>query len=158
MKKRALYLDMDGVLANFEHGLNQHKEKPTPWLTEEKFFRNLPTINNPALELQVLVKNFNIYILTKVETRDTEQRAIDKKEWIKEHLPFIKEKNIIIVPYHERKIDYIPENGILVDDYKVNLIEWLENGKGMAIKFGKVLKATRNYPQITNLSQLETIL
>lgn len=158
MKKQNLYLDMDGVLANFQQGLDKYPNNPQPWITEKNFFRNLKPINTPKIELQILAKQYEIFILTKVETRDTQDRANDKKIWIQEHLPFIKPENVIIVPYHHNKVDYIKEVGILVDDYKVNLIEWLENKKGIAVKFGKVLKPNRPYPQITNLNQLETIL
>ena len=153
-----LYLDMDGVLANFGKGLEEYPQLNQPWIEVPGFFRTLEPINEPKEELRELAKKHEIFILTKVETRDTMNRAYDKIEWVKEHLPFIKEENIIIVPYHERKIDYIQGFGVLVDDYKENLNEWIDNRIGMAVKFGKVFKENRPYPQITNLKQLEAIL
>lgn len=41
------------------------------------------------------------------------------------------------------------ENLTLIDDYKVNLIDWQNKG-GRAIKFGKTIKQNRPYEQMND--------
>lgn len=148
---KTIYFDMDGVLADFDKAVKNSRAGVTPWLTIKKFFADLKPIGNPEKTLNALISlGYEVKILSKVETRDTEERAKDKIEWIKKHLPSFPLENVIIVPNHLQKIAYIQskiEESVLVDDYKGNLIEW-QNAGGIAVKFGNKLKNTRPYYQI----------
>lgn len=153
-KKLTVYLDMDGVLCNFDKAVNQMGGIDNlPWLNSKNFFRNLEPIGNPNNTIKLLQQlGYNVYILSKVEVRDIEgqQRAIDKVEWVKEHIPSLPIENVIIVPYHLNKTDYLKSDiktSVLLDDYKENLIEWSRLG-GYAVKFGNKFKPSRNYYQI----------
>ena len=152
MKKLTIYFDMDGVLANFDKDVKKmsHLDE-VPWINIPKFFRNLQPIGNPNKTIQLLQDlGYKVFILTKVEQRDKMDRVEDKVNWCKEHLPCIKMENIICVPGHLSKVDYIKsemENSVLIDDYKGNLKEWKDLG-GIAIKFGNKWKKEREYFQI----------
>lgn len=152
MKKLTIYFDMDGVLADFDKSVKKmsHLDE-VPWINLPKFFRNLQPIGNPNRTLELLQNlGYKVFILTKVEQRDKMDRVEDKVNWCKEYLPCIKKENIICVPGHLSKVDYIKtemENSVLIDDYKENLKEWKHFG-GIAIKFGNKWKDDRKYPQI----------
>ena len=157
-----LYLDMDGVVANFDEKVCEYQHlDEQPWLTVPHFFRELNPIGNPNFEIERLLKRQwnEIFILSKVEVRDTLSRVMDKIIWIQKNLPAIPLENIIIVPYHESKLDYIKGNidksYTLIDDYSPNLIEWEQAG-GNAIKF-RLGNHKENYrfPQISDLSEIQ---
>jgi 5'(3')-deoxyribonucleotidase len=150
--KKTIYYDMDGVLANFDkecHRLSHLDERP--WLSIPGFFRGLEPIGNPNETIKLLQEmGYKVYILTKVEMRDRTDRANDKIDWVMEHLPSLSVANLIIVPGHESKLDYIKTpiaESVLVDDYKGNLMEWHKAG-GIAVKFGNKWKQERKYYQI----------
>lgn len=155
MKKQlTVYFDMDGVLANFDKAVQEMGGIDNlPWLNSKGFFRKLQPIGTPNDTIQLLQGlGYNVYILSKVEVRDVagQQRAIDKVNWCKEHLPSLPSENVIIVPYHENKVDYLKSDirtSVLLDDYKENLKEWHNLG-GYAVKFGNKFKETREYYQI----------
>lgn len=153
-----IYLDMDGVLANFDQRVSElsHLDEQ-PWLNIPNFFKDLDAIGNPNAEIEKLKKMYSVKILSKVEVRDTLSRVMDKIIWVQKNIPCMDMNDIIIVPYHEKKIDYVktPMNeSYLVDDYSKNLEEWLQAG-GYPIKFRTAEpKEDYKYPQISSLSQL----
>lgn len=153
MKKHTIYLDMDGVLADFNKGVRKHKEIKEAWLNVPKFFADLEPIGKPDETIKELENlGYKVYLLTKVEIRDTKQRQRDKENWVKNHIPNFNLKNLIIVPIEEEKTKYLKSDisvSVLLDDYKENLKEWQNKG-GISVKFGNKFKAHRNYNQITN--------
>ena len=155
-----IYLDMDGVVANFDEKVCEYQHlDEQPWLALPQFFRELNPIGNPNKAIEELQKwNCNVYLLSKVEVRDTLNRVMDKIVWAQEFLPSIPLENIIIVPYHESKLKYLKtriQNSWLVDDYSKNLIEW-ENAGGTAIKFR--LTAPKNHYRFLQISEIGELL
>lgn len=151
-KKLTIYFDMDGVLANFDKRCKEIGTA-TPWLDTKGFFRDLQPIGTPNDTIQLLQQlGYTVHVLTKVDNRGAigQQRAVDKLNWIREHIPSLSINNAIIVPIDEDKTSYIKSDlstSVLVDDYKVNLLQWQDMG-GISVKFGNKFKNTRNYFQI----------
>lgn len=163
MNMYTIYLDMDGVLADFDKEVKALKHlDEQPWLTIPGFFKNLEVIGNPDSMIKTL-KNYGhtVKILSKVEVRDTLARAFDKMAWVQKNLPSMNTEDVIIVPYHEKKIDFIQSNistSILVDDYSVNLKEWAQFG-GMPVKFRQGEKKDNyQFLQINDLAELDQIV
>ena len=104
---------------------------------------NSKEINNSFKKIQCLMKNYQIFILTKVNS-DEEQKT---KEL------FLKKKNIfnvIFVPYNSPKSDFVnPSGSILIDDVIHNLEEWEQNG-GISILFNEHMKNEDSYGNKSN--------
>lgn len=154
MKNLTIYIDMDGVIANFDKAVKNMKHLyEQPWLQIPHFFYNLEPIGNPNQRIDELQRlGYKVYILTKVDISDSPNRAIDKYDWVRKHIPCISPDEVIIVPIDKEKTKYLKsdiENSVLLDDYKGNLIDWQVKG-GIAVKFGNKIKNTRPYLQIIN--------
>lgn len=144
-----IYLDMDGVLARFE----QAHEPLKRFASEKGFFQTLePT--EYAYKLRATLEREplnNLYILT---SSPHEQADYDKKEWIKKHIPQLKDR-MIFVRSGEAKAQYAKENNIsniLIDDYTDNLKHWKEKGgtpvkavNGLNSKLGTWKQYTKIY-------------
>lgn len=104
---------------------------------------NSEEINNSFKKIHHLMKNYQIFILTKVNSEE-EQKA---KEL------FLKKKNIfnvIFVPYNSLKSDFVkPVGSILIDDVIHNLEEWEQNG-GISILFNEHMKNEDSYGNKSN--------
>ena len=114
---KTYYFDMDGVLANF------HKEpyKYTNAISKE-WIANLEPFMNNINKVHQLIKNGNkVYILSKAAAETSKEGKI---EWLAKYLPEIALENIIIIVGNGKKIDYIKEDGILVDDDMKNIKPW----------------------------------
>ena len=117
--KRTYYFDMDGVLANF------HKE-PYKYANaiNRNWIANLDPFMNNVKKVQQLIKNGNrVYILSKAAS---ENSRLGKIDWLSKYLPEINEENIIIIVGNGKKIDYMREDGILVDDDMKNIRPWMK--------------------------------
>ena len=129
---KKLFIDMDGVLAEWRWDGTDH-------IYEEGYYANL----KPLLAVSIvnsLLHSFrdSIYILSAVLT-DSPFAESEKRKWLKDNLPDLKEENILFSGYGMgSKSDFIKEkfgeidaNYLLLDDYGVNLKEWA----GTPIKF-----------------------
>lgn len=117
------YIDMDGVLAQFEqapYALQRFESEP-------KFFETLkPTKYATRLRLKGVKENTYILTSSPHERADKAKRA-----WIARYLPELKDK-VICVRSGQEKANYANGN-VLIDDYTDNLEHWVAKG-GKAIK------------------------
>lgn len=115
------YVDMDGVIANF------HKEKYSyanainrQWIASlEPFTYNVNVIKN------LIVTGNTIYILTKTAS---ENARLGKIDWLAKYLPEITIDRFICIVGNGKKVDYIREDGTLIDDDKKNTTPWEKAG------------------------------
>ena len=128
------YFDMDGVLANFhKEPYNFANAISREWIANlEPFMENVKIVRN------LIAKGEKVYILSKA-ARETSKMG--KIEWLARYIPELKAENIIIIVGNGKKVDYIKEDGILVDDDIKNINPWIKAGhpaihvevKGMTI-------------------------
>jgi 5'(3')-deoxyribonucleotidase len=146
-----IYLDMDGVLADFfaEYaqlaGLppgSSYREIPPakadPTLNKmvgTDFFYRLPKLPNADNIVKIATKLFGHYNICSSPLRgDHENSREQKTRWIKKHLS-PQPRDIIITPRKETyavQPDGTPN--ILIDDRKDNIIKW-ESAGGIGIKY-----------------------
>lgn len=116
------YFDMDGVLANF------HKEAYSfANAINRDWIANLdPFMNNVKIVRNLIAKGERVYILSKAARETAKMGKID---WLARYIPEMTIENIIIIVGNGKKIDYIKEDGILVDDDMKNIRPWVKAGQ-----------------------------
>lgn len=115
------YWDMDGVLANFHKAYAVDKKVAL----KREAMANLEVFAENVATLRALITAGNTcYILTKAANEDG---ALGKVEWLAKYVPEMDEAHIIIIT-KGRKVDYIHEAGILVDDDATNCKQWVKGG------------------------------
>ncbi len=147
-----IYLDMDGVVADWEAGAaavvgyySEYPEKPYPPQDWEKIrnhgriFRNLPKMPQ-ADELVTLARRFRdelgweLLFLTAVpHYNDIHWAYYDKVMWATERYPDIP---VHFGPYSQDKRNHTKPGDILVDDRSDNCSGWREAG-GLAVRVTK---------------------
>ena len=132
----AYYFDMDGVLANFHKAYATNKGTAL----QRKAMANLePFEENVNLVRNMIKAGLKIYILTKAAN---EAGKLGKIDWLAKYIPEITADQFICI-FKGKKIDFIREDGILVDDDMKNLRPWAKAGhevyfveeKGAAVAF-----------------------
>lgn len=134
-----LYLDLDGVLADFDTGANHvlgcdshykfsfvHGDEKM-WDTlnaADEFFYNLPPMPD-AGHLWDSVRHLNPIILTAVPKENPEASARQKRAWVAENLGI--DVQVITCRTYE-KPNYCLPGDILVDDRTVNAKLWNARG------------------------------
>ncbi len=154
MHKPTLYLDMDGVLADFnraarellgatleqEHAAAQAgRWDPEAWQQIRQhtdFYRHLPK-TEIADGLVLLARNFrdnlgwNLYVLTAIpKHNDMKDSFHDKILWIQDYYPDLR---VRFGPYSRDKAQHAQPGDILVDDRTENCQDWTNQG-GLSIK------------------------
>lgn len=159
-KDKLLFLDMDGVLADFERGL-QNSGGDLQSMFNNGFFQTLEPMESGLCDtIKKLQQEVKIKILSKacVDRRDIrfQGQVLDKINWIKRFIPSIEVKDIIIQSSDESKGQILNEfkgnTCILLDDYSFNLTEWVLNG-GIGIKKCKRIKE-RPFKQVLKVKDL----
>jgi hypothetical protein len=143
-----LYLDMDGVLADFfgewakGHGVEHYKQIPQDKVKGSlseigtravEFFANLPKLGGADALLRAAHAFGGYTILSSPLEHHEEASIAGKQEWIAKHLQNYPPKNVI---FETKKFKYAQAGGaenILVDDYGVNVNAWIDHG-GQAFK------------------------
>ena len=134
MEKVHVYIDMDGVLAKWD------TEDTVEDTFERGYFLKRELEEKVAALIWLLSKRgIDVKILTSVYQNG--YAAQEKKEWL---LKNYIENEVIIVPYGEKKHEYVSSDGvnILLDDYTKNLKEWKEKGF-VGIKFLNGINSTK---------------
>lgn len=135
-----IYLDLDGVMADFDRHFvdyfgvdNKSMSDAEMWKMingYDGFFRNLPPCEG-AIEFFEIIREFGPFILTACPKSNYERAAVQKREWVKEHLsPWI---TVLPVLGGKNKKLFMHDKGdILIDDFEKNCNAWNEHG-GTAI-------------------------
>lgn len=145
--KEKIFIDLDGVLANFELGVhklgfdlqrimnsNDNKKKGFLWSTIRKnpqFWYELELMDD-ALLLWDYFKHKDIHILTGIPItfgkEDFEKVKLAKINWVKKNLQLHDEK--IICCATSKKPSFMVNNyhNILIDDTTKNISNWMNAG------------------------------
>ena len=144
MNKKRIFFDMDGVLVDFQSGVDklseEVKEEYTGRIDEVPGIFSLMQPIPGALEaVQLLAKNYDVYILT-TSPWNNPTAASDKVEWVKKHMNGIFHKRVVISHHKELCIgDY------LIDDNAKNGAsefsgEWIQMGSKQFPDWDSILK------------------
>jgi len=90
MKKPRLYVDMDGVLCNFQKAHQESLiEKPTQRYPQAQwgFFLRLEEISDAISSLKILQEKYDIWILTRPSFINVNSFT-EKAQWVWDHLGF----------------------------------------------------------------------
>lgn len=126
--KKILFLDMDGVLADFDGSIVNHIEDP-PEMFVPGFFRNLAVMPGAkeAVTRIMADERFDVYIGSKVTSKAT-NCATEKMEWIAEHFPSLLKRMMLVCDKRLLRGD------ILIDD---DLERWGHVFNGKFIHFDR---------------------
>ena len=116
-KKQIIYVDMDGVLVDFESGVK--KAEPDLLKSYQGQYDNIPYIFSwmkpmpGGIEaLKKLNEKYDMYILTTAPWRN-ETALQDKKDWLNKHLGDIIKKKVIFSHHKELLMgDYLIDDRI----------------------------------------------
>lgn len=144
---RTIWLDMDGVFADFEVVASAIVGRQVGWgandLTKEEWnllaavpnlYRDLPVLPGSTSFMEEVINfndEFEIKFLTAIPRIKTVPTAReDKIAWVNEHFPGIE---VEFGPYSKDKWKHAKRLDILIDDKPSNVHEWFTMGNGISI-------------------------
>jgi 5'(3')-deoxyribonucleotidase len=141
MKKKILYIDMDGVIADFDEGIALICKNPKTlpdfktWDSKvdyicanySDFFHNIPPIIGAIDAVKYLMQQYEVYFLS-TPMWDVPNSYIGKRIWIEKHFPLEGKKRLILTHRKDLQI-----GAYLIDD---RLRNGVENFTGKHIHFG----------------------
>ena len=92
MSKKIIYVDMDGVIANFAKAAKEGgwKHRPDKYVN----YRNLEVMPDASQALRKLNQDFDVFIAS-TPPWDRPDMWGAKREWLEEHFPWLKKKLIL---------------------------------------------------------------
>lgn len=118
------YFDMDGVLANFHKDFDPKKRFQQA--LNREWIANLEPFTNNVNLLKNLLLTGTVYILTRAANEAAKE---GKKDWLKKYIPELNlETSFICIVGNGKKVDFIKEEGILIDDDKKQTSPWKKAG------------------------------
>lgn len=116
------YFDMDGVLANFHKAYATNKAVAM----SRKAMADLePFVENVSTVRGLIAAGVRVYILTKAANEAGKQGKVD---WLARYIPELAAEMFICIVGSGRKVDFIREDGVLVDDDPKNTRPWVKAG------------------------------
>lgn len=168
-----LYLDMDGVLSDFDrslatlgvnnesHFIHLPKDQWTPAQTDldrrvrEKmedidFWHDMAPMPD-AYELWSYARTHDTYILTATPNITTirDEIAAAKRAWIQKHLDPLFDPSRIIVCLRAEKKEFACPASILVDDMKANCDDWMTH-QGLAVHHTSAATSIKQISEIVH--------
>lgn len=140
--KKILFIDMDGVLADFDGYIGKLRGKPyirekgvhPPEMWSPGFYTNIPVMDGAreAVDELLHIDTLDIYIGTKSSTKPTTGNApymfccpSEKYDWVQAHFPELLRKIVIAC-----------DKGLLRGDYLIDDTDrWINKFQGTYIKF-----------------------
>lgn len=133
-----LYLDIDGVFADFNYGFKLTTGKDIETLSKEELYKcfdlitelgfeywlNLPLMNN-AKKLWNVTKNYNPKFLSASLLKGHNNAEKGKTMWIKKYFG---NYEVIVLRSAKLKYQYCKYGDILIDDNLRNITKWKEAG------------------------------
>lgn len=140
---RTVYVDMDGVLADFDGGFykltgmsSDNVSDPELWAAIEaygkgRFFSELQWMAGGKELWEYVTSNFlRVKILSALGKSDKidRQTTHGKTAWLRHNIPSLRESDIILVENKHRKRHYSKPGDIIIDDTPVVIQEWDKKG------------------------------
>ena len=153
-----IYLDMDGVLADFDQGVFDALGVSLGDIPDEQmqrevsqvpgFWDNIPPMPD-MLEIWEFIKPYNPFILSATANWDRERCTASKKWWISKYLPEFDQSRLLLVRRSEKQNYATCETGsnLLIDDYEKNINEWISAG-GWGILHVSAKQTKQTFPNV----------
>lgn len=133
MKKRKIFLDLDGTMAEWKAASSEEE-----LLSKGYFLKLKGTGLIESVKILLGTGKYDIYILSAVDERNPYAKN-EKISWVRNKIPDFPLEHILFSRCGSSKREYAKsqfgtlDDSVLIDDYSVNLRDWEK--EGTAIKF-----------------------
>lgn len=139
--KMRLFVDMDGVMAKWRSTSKVEE------LMEEGFFADMYPQRQVIEAVQSIAEEGKaaVFVLSKY-LEESPYALAEKNEWLDKYIPIIDGEHRLFCPCNKQKADMVPDGiqewDVLLDDYTVNLNEWVAAG-GIGLKLMNGVNGTK---------------